>query len=238
MGSSNILKNFSKKLDLIKKSLYNIKYFYFNQFKKGKILILKNLNQSFIILILLTLFICIFFIPITSIPETNITIIDYTENGGLLWPSPGYYHINYPFGKRVAPAPGASTYHKGIDIGAPQGSEFIAVTDGTITFVGFFGGGGYTITITDKNTTNGEIKYSYCHCDPNFIVSQGDIVQKGQIIGKVGPKYVYGVIGNQYSDIYGKPTNGATSGPHLHFGMRINGNYVNPSNYLPNPNNL
>lgn len=49
---------------------------------------------------------------------------------------------------------GASTFHKGIDIGAPEGFEFIAVTDGTITFVGFLGGGGYTITLTDSNTEN------------------------------------------------------------------------------------
>ena len=86
---------------------------------------------------------------------------------------------------------GASTYHKGVDIGAPEGFEFIAVTDGTITFVGFLGGGGFTITLTDSNYENGEIKYSYCHCDPNFIINQGEQVKKGQIIGKVGPKYVF-----------------------------------------------
>ena len=56
---------------------------------------------------------------------------------------------------------GASTFHKGIDIGAPEGFEFVAVTDGIITYVGFLGGGGYTITLTDNNTENGEIKYSY-----------------------------------------------------------------------------
>lgn len=88
---------------------------------------------------------------------------------------------------------GASTFHKGIDIGAPEGFEFVAVTDGIITYVGFLGGGGYTITLTDNNTENGEIKYSYCHCNPNFIVSCGDKIAKGQIIGKVGPKYVENV---------------------------------------------
>ena len=71
--------------------------------------------------------------------------------------------------------------------------------------------GGYTITLTDENTLNGEIKYTYCHCNPNFIVSKGDYVYKGQVIGNVGPKYVYGVPGNQYKDFNGKPTNGATT---------------------------
>ena len=83
---------------------------------------------------------------------------------------------------------GASTYHKGIDIAAPEGFEFIAVTKGEITFVGFLGGGGYTITLTDS--ANDSIKYSYCHCNPNFIVKKGDQISKGQILGKVGPKYV------------------------------------------------
>ena len=54
----------------------------------------------------------------------------------------------------------------------------------------FYGGGGFTITLTASNTGNGEIKYSYCHCNPNFIVNIGEKVKKGQIIGKVGPKYV------------------------------------------------
>ena len=135
--------------------------------------------------------------------------------------------------EKEMPTAGASTYHKGIDIGAPENSKLVAVTNGTITYVGFLGGGGYTITITDENTKNGEIRYSYCHCKSPFIVSKGDYVKKGQIIGYVGPKYVYGIIGNQYKDSNGIPTNGATTGPHLHFGMRINGKYVDPLNYLP-----
>ena len=177
-----------------------------------------------------------FFIPIYYSVDSNIKIIEYTENGELLWPCPNHYRINSYYGKRIAPTSGASTNHKGIDIGAPQNSELVAVTNGTITFVGFLGGGGYTITLTDENTDNGEIRYSYCHCDPNYIVSEGDYIYKGQVIGYVGPKYVYGVKGNQYADENGIPTNGATTGPHLHFGMRINGNYVNPLSYLPNIN--
>lgn len=190
----------------------------------------KVINQFILILVLLTLFISIFFIPKANLSKE---FIQYIETGELLWPAPGYTRINSYFGKRNAPTGGASTYHKGVDIGAPEGSSYVAVTTGTITYVGFLGGGGYTVTLTDENKESGEIKYSYCHSDPNFLVHEGEKVLKGQIIGKVGPKNVYGVKGNKYFDSNGNPTNGATTGPHLHFGMRINGEYVNPLNYLP-----
>ena len=135
----------------------------------------------------------------------------------------GYTTINSYFGYRTSPTAGASSYHSGLDIGAPEGSKLIAVTSGEITFASFLGGGGYTITLT-----SGNIKFTYCHVSPYYIVKVGDYVNQGQIIGYVGPKNVYGVKGNQYFDENGNPTNGATTGPHLHFGVRINGEYVNP----------
>lgn len=61
---------------------------------------------------------------------------------------------------------------------------------------------------------------------------KGDLITQGQLIGQVGPKYVYGVSGNNYKDSTGKPTNGATTGCHLHIGFRINNHYVNPLDYL------
>ena len=108
----------------------------------------------------------------------------------------------------------------------PNGTNFIAVADGKITFVDFLGGGGYTITLSFDN-----YKVSYCHCNPNFIVKVGDEVKEGQVIGSVGPKNVYGVPGNQYKDENGEPTNGATTGPHLHLGIRYNNEYRNPLDY-------
>ena len=104
----------------------------------------------------------------------------------------------------------------------------IATANGEITFTGFFGGGGYTITLT----TQDNLKISYCHVSPNYIVSEGDIISQGQVIGHVGPKYVEGVIGNKYSDYTGRHTNGATIGCHLHIGFRLNNNYLNPLDYL------
>ena len=104
-----------------------------------------------------------------------------------------------------------------------EGTNLVAIADGIVTFLGFLGAGGYTLTLSF-----GDFKVTYCHISPNYLVSEGDFVLQGQIIAKVGPKYVYGVKGNQYSDENGRPTNGATTGPHLHFGVRINGDYVDP----------
>lgn len=78
----------------------------------------------------------------------------------------------------------------------------IAINNGEITFRSFLGAGGYTITLSFDN-----YKVSYCHVSPDFIVNVGDFVEQGQVIGYVGPKYVYGVPGNVYTDSSGKPTN-------------------------------
>lgn len=91
----------------------------------------------------------------------------------------GYTQINSFFGKRTSPTSGASSSHSGIDIPAPQGTNFIAVADGEITFRDFLGAGGYTITLSFNN-----FKVSYCHSDPNFIVKVGDKIKQGQIIRK------------------------------------------------------
>ena len=189
-------------------------------------IIIKIFNTFFTVLLFFTIFICVFFIPTYS-PTTHNPIINATNSQNLLWPTPNIYKINSYFGKRVAPTTGASTYHKGIDIGAPEGFAFIAVTDGVITFVGFLGGGGYTITLQNDIYT-----ISYCHVSPLFTVSVGDFVSQGEHIGSVGPKNVYGVINNPYRDSNGNPTNGATTGPHLHFTLKINNQAVNPLDYL------
>ncbi len=122
---------------------------------------------------------------------------------------------------------GASTYHSGIDIAAPTGCNIVSIFSGTVTFLGFSGAGGYTITVTCEG-----FSASYCHVSPDYIVYIGKKVKKGDVIGKVGPKNVYGVPNNPYRDSYGNPTNGATTGPHLHITLRKDGNAVNPLNYI------
>lgn len=147
---------------------------------------------------------------------------------GFVWPIPGYTSISSPFGKRNAPTSGASSFHYGTDIPAPEGTKLIAIADGQITFCSFLGAGGYTITLSFDN-----FKVSYCHVSPNFIVSVGDFVKQGQVIGCVGPKYVYGVPGNPYSDSSGKPTNRCYYAVVIFiYGFRIDGEYKNPLNYF------
>lgn len=177
-------------------------------------------------------FIPLFFIPIlysqfieTSFPDLEPQF--YPITGNFEWPAPGYTRITSPFGHRTSPTNGASSYHSGIDIGAPAGSNIIAAFSGIVTLAEFKGAGGYTITVTNDN-----FSASYCHVSPDFIVHVGQAVLQGQIIAKVGPKNVYGVIGNPYRDSNGNPTNGATTGPHLHFTLKIDGTAVNPLEYL------
>lgn len=190
----------------------------------------KILNRFIIFVLALTILICVFFIPVYSnglnTDNSNGQILDFNPNG-FVWPIPGYTRISSFFGKRNAPTSGASSSHSGIDIPAPVGTKFIAVADGEITFRQFLGAGGYTITLSFDN-----FKISYCHCNPEFIVNVGDKIKQGQVIGSVGPKNVYSVKGNIYFDEQGNPTNGATTGPHLHLGIRIDGQYQNPLDFF------
>lgn len=178
---------------------------------------IKNLFKKILfIIILFSIFISIFFIPIiqnnniSSVDSSNKEILGFNPNG-FLWPMPGYTSISSPFGPRKSPTGGTSGFHHGTDIPAPEGTKFVAINDGEITFCSFLGAGGYTITLSFDN-----LKVTYCHASPNFIVKVGDFVKQGQVIGYVGPKYVYGVPGNPYKDSTGKPTNGSTTGCHLH----------------------
>lgn len=137
---------------------------------------------SFVSIIIITLLISCLQIPIRKdyssygIDNSKIKI----SSQGFYWPLPGKTFISSYFGKRVSPTTGASTYHGGIDIPASDGTYFLAVTDGQIIYTGFNGGGGYTIT-----SKNDKYTISYCHVCPNFLVSVGDIINSGDIIGQV-----------------------------------------------------
>lgn len=83
-----------------------------------------------------------------------------------------------------------------------NGTNIYSIISGTVTYTGFKGSGGCTITMENKNIT-----VSYCHVSPNYLVTIGDKIDKGNIIGNVGPKIIYDIPNNPYKDKQGNPTN-------------------------------
>lgn len=133
-----------------------------------------------------------------------------SSSGGssLRWPCPSSSRITSGFGSRTSPTEGASSNHKGIDISAPTGSSIVAAAGGTVSIATYSYSAGNYVMI---NHGNG-LSTVYMHCS-QLLVSAGDTVKAGQTIAKVG-------------------STGYSTGSHLHFGVRKNGSYVNPSNYV------
>jgi murein DD-endopeptidase MepM/ murein hydrolase activator NlpD len=166
---------------------------------------MQKIFYSFLsIVIFLTIFITVF-----SVENSNCQIM----NNNYYWPTPGFNGISSYFGYRNKPTIGASSYHKGIDILAYQGSGVSVIDEGEIKFAGFDKAGGYMIIVSHPNN----VESRYAHLDSDLLVKKGDSVSKGEIIGKVGPKYLAN----------GK-LNGATTGVHLHLGVLRNGEFINP----------
>ena len=127
----------------------------------------------------------------------------------LAWPLPmDYTRITSPFGNRVAPTAGATTYHKGIDIGVPENKAVYASAGGRVVAVQYSSARGYYIRI---NHGNG-ISTLYQHLNRQ-LVKVGDEVEVGEQIALSG-------------------NTGITAGPHLHFEVWINGTPVDPTPYL------
>ncbi len=151
----------------------------------------------------------------------------YFSSSKFNWPVPGNYIITSRFGPRNSPTAGASSSHSGIDISAKPNTNIFSVLGGIVTFTGFKGAGGYSITIHSN-----EFDISYCHVSPNYIVKVNDIIDANSLIGFVGPKYISNIKNNPYHDSTGKQTNGATTGPHLHLTIKKDGIAVNPLDYF------
>jgi len=173
----------------------------------------QNFYFSLLIPIFLSIFISIFLIPYLSNFSVTLDIpissSQYSNTfNTFLWPTPGYTKITSPFGYRQAPTSGAGTFHGGIDIAAPQNTDILAIDAGFISYAGWNGANGYTVIVTHSNG----YKSIYGHVSPDFHVSIGDSVYKGQKIATVGPKYVEPTIYTTYIDKNtGKCTNGATT---------------------------
>lgn len=120
------------------------------------------------------------------------------------WPLRGT--ITSPFGYRNIF--GSTSFHSGLDIAAPYGTQISAADGGTVTFAGWRGSYGQTVIITHDN---GMVTY-YAHCS-SLLVNAGDKVYQGQAIARVG-------------------MTGTATGYHCHFEVRVNGKSVDPANYL------
>lgn len=119
------------------------------------------------------------------------------------------YTITSPFGMRMHPILGYARMHNGIDMACPSGTPIYATRSGTVTAASYqAGGAGYYVSI---NHGDGFASI-YMHMT-RFVVSAGQTVSAGQLIGYVG-------------------STGLSTGPHLHFGISYAGTYVNPLAYI------
>ena len=126
--------------------------------------------------------------------------------GSFRWPCSG--SITSYFGRRNTGIRGASTYHEGIDIANSYGTAIYAADGGTVSYSGWRSGFGYLVIIDHGNGYQ-----TYYGHNSSLLVSTGEHVYKGQQIARMG-------------------STGISSGNHCHFGIKINGTFVNPLNYL------
>ena len=123
-----------------------------------------------------------------------------------VWPVEG--QVTGSFGERIDPFNGEGAFHSGVDIGSSYGHPIIAPADGVVTFSDQLGGYGKAIMIDHGNG----ISTRYGHLS-GFAVTAGQTVHRGDVIGYVG-------------------ASGRSTGPHLHYEVRINDTPVNPYKYL------
>ena len=134
-------------------------------------------------------------------------------NGALLWPCPSSSYISSPYGGRDAPTAGASSNHKGIDIGAALGADIVSSAAGTVTTVAYNNARGHYIIVDHGKSVNGDnIKTLYQHCSKIY-AAQGNKVEQGEVIAAVG-------------------STGYSTGAHLHYEVLVNGVNVDPEEYL------
>lgn len=127
-------------------------------------------------------------------------------SGQLMYPTIG--EVTSSFGWRIHPILGTERFHAGIDFGADYGSLIYASQSGRVIYADWYGGYGNSVIIDHGNG----ITTLYAHCSELY-VRDGDAVQQGQPIAAVG-------------------STGFSTGPHLHFELRANGEPIDPAAYL------
>lgn len=120
--------------------------------------------------------------------------------------------ITSPFGWRIHPIFKSRTFHSGVDIAGPFNGSVKASNSGTVIYVGWYGGYGKVVMIDHGRINGHSVTTLYAHLN-SFNVTKGQKVTKGQVIAKEG-------------------TTGYSTGPHVHFEVRLNGKPHNPLNYI------
>jgi len=128
---------------------------------------------------------------------------------GLKWVRPcSYVRLTSPFGWRIHPIYGDWRFHYGVDLAGPQGTPIVATRAGVVETTTYDSSSGYYVTLNHQDG----FKSKYLHLT-HYIVSPGEYVSAGQVIGYMG-------------------STGASTGSHLHFSILYNGSHVNPMDYI------
>ncbi|MBE5938245.1 MAG: peptidase M23 [Lachnospiraceae bacterium] len=140
----------------------------------------------------------------TPVPQSSNPV----DSSGFVWPLSGRGTITSYFGKRTSPTAGASSYHQGIDVGIAAGTPILAAKSGTVVTAAYSTGAGNYVMI---NHGDGVFTV-YMHAS-SLNAKVGQNVSAGDVIAYVG-------------------STGVSTGNHLHFGVSVNGVYVNPLDYV------
>ena len=135
---------------------------------------------------------------------------DYS-GGPMQWPIPGHYTITSNYGMRVHPITGVYKLHTGVDISASMGTEFTAIANGVVVKAEYNSAYGNMVIIDH----GGGVQTLYAH-GSEIVATLGQVVNAGDVILKVG-------------------STGYSTGPHAHFEVRVNGEPVNPLDYVQKP---
>ncbi len=142
--------------------------------------------------------------------EMAAQISTVVSESGFQWPLPSSWNtLSSLFGNRIHPITGRPNNHTGIDIPASKNTNIYAAKSGVVTTSTYNSSYGNYVVVSHSDGTS----TLYAHMNSRA-VSKGDTVSQGQVIGYVG-------------------TTGSSTGNHLHFEIRVNGNRVDPVNYFP-----
>lgn len=143
---------------------------------------------------------------IASMQDSN---TEYKGNGKFAWPFPGYSRVSSEYGYRTHPISGKKKFHSGIDLAGSSGKSIVAADDGKVISAGWNSGGYGNMVVIDHGSG---ISTVYAH-NSSLSVSKGQTVKRGQTVAKCG-------------------STGYSTGPHLHFEVRVNGKTQNPRNWI------